>query len=47
MKKYEFTDETKKYRGTTLHRIRAIRDFGNIKKRRFRGIYRKGGQLIS
>lgn len=32
MKKYEFTGETKKYRGPTLHRIRAVRSFGNVKK---------------
>lgn len=32
MKKYEFTDETKKYRGKILHRIRAVRNFNGVKK---------------
>lgn len=32
MKKYEFTGETKRCRWGTLHRIRAVRDFGNVKK---------------
>ena len=31
-RKYEFTGEKKKYCETTLHRIRAVRDFGNVKK---------------
>ena len=31
-KKYEFTDETIEVDGHVLHRIRALRDFGNIKK---------------
>ena len=35
MKKYEFTGETKEigfwFKTVTLHRIRAIRDFGNVK----------------
>ena len=31
MKKYEFTGETKVVDGITLNRIRAIRDFGNVK----------------
>ena len=31
-RKYEFTGATKKFCGVTLHRIRAIRDFGNVKK---------------
>ena len=30
-KKYELTDETKKYNGSTLYRIKALKDFGNIK----------------
>lgn len=30
-KKYEFTDETDVIRNTTLHRIRALRDFGSVK----------------
>ena len=32
MKKYEFTGETKNYRGKTLHRIRAVRSFNGVKK---------------
>lgn len=31
-RKYEFTGQKKKYCGVTLHRIRAVRDFGNVKK---------------
>lgn len=32
-KKYEFTDETiTNEQGVTLHRIRALKDFGNVKK---------------
>ncbi len=31
-KKYILTDETKEWRGRTLHRIQAIRDFDNVKK---------------
>ena len=31
MKKYEFTGETKAILGVTLHRIRAIADFGDVK----------------
>jgi carbonic anhydrase/acetyltransferase-like protein (isoleucine patch superfamily) len=30
-KKYELTDETLEHNGHTLHRIRAIRDFGSVK----------------
>ena len=29
--KYELTDETKKAGFTTLHRIKALKDFGNVK----------------
>ena len=32
MKKYKFTGETKSYMGITLHRIRALKDFGNVKE---------------
>lgn len=32
MKKYEFTDETKKSCGKILHRIRAVRSFNGVKK---------------
>ena len=31
-KKYEFTGETKEVEGHTLHRIRAVRSFGSVKK---------------
>lgn len=31
-KKYELTKETIKHFGTVLYRIKALRDFGNIKK---------------
>ena len=31
-KKYELTNETKKYYGCTLHRIKALKDFGDVKK---------------
>lgn len=30
-KKYELTDSTRKYEGKTLYRIRALRDFGNVR----------------
>ena len=30
-RKYEFTEETKNWIGRTLHRIRAVRDFGDVK----------------
>lgn len=30
-KKYELTDETKEWRGHTLRRIRALKDFGSVK----------------
>lgn len=32
LKKYELTAETKSYAGRTLYRIRALRDFGNVRK---------------
>lgn len=32
MKKYELTNETKLFNGVTLHRIKALKDFGNVKK---------------
>ncbi len=31
IKKYEFTEETKVFCGRKLHRIRALRDFGDVK----------------
>ncbi|MDV7396875.1 hypothetical protein RZS08_36090, partial [Arthrospira platensis SPKY1] len=30
--KYELTDETKKYGDVTLHRIKALKDFNDVKK---------------
>ena len=30
-KKFILTDETKRYYGVTLHRIKALKDFGNVK----------------
>ena len=30
-RKYEFTGETKNWIGRKLHRIRAVRDFGDVK----------------
>lgn len=45
MKKYEFTDETKKPRGRILHRIRAVRDFGNVKKGDLGGFIEKEDNL--
>ncbi|ONI59092.1 hypothetical protein AYJ09_01545 [Candidatus Liberibacter solanacearum] len=30
-KKYELTDETILFKGRTLHRIRALKDFGTVK----------------
>ena len=32
MKKYELTNETKLFYGATLHRIKALKDFGNVEK---------------
>ena len=31
MKKYELTDDTVQFCGKTLHRIKALRDFGDVK----------------
>lgn len=31
MKKYKFTKKTKNYKGVLLHRIKAMRDFGDVK----------------
>ena len=31
-RKYELTNENKKYYGRILHRIRALKNFGNVKK---------------
>lgn len=40
-KKYKLTEETFEINGIILHRIIALRDFGEVKKRRLRGLYRK------
>ena len=41
--KYELTDETIDVSGTTLHRIKALKDFGNVKKGELGGYVKKGG----
>lgn len=45
MKKYEITTETIIYKGKTLHRIRALRDFANVKKGDFGGFVEKESNL--
>lgn len=45
MKKYEFTDETKKSYGRILHRIRAVRDFSDVKRGDTGGFIEKGKNL--
>lgn len=35
-KKYILTEQTKEYKGYTLYRIQAVKDFGDVKKRYFR-----------
>ena len=46
MKKFEFTDETKQNEGgITLHRIRAIRDFGDVKAGDLGGWIEREGNL--
>ena len=37
MKKYELTTETLQFAGRTLHRIKAVKDFGSIKAGEFGG----------
>lgn len=37
MKKYELTTETIQFAGRTLHRIKALRDFGSVKAGKFGG----------
>ncbi|WP_375627124.1 MULTISPECIES: hypothetical protein [unclassified Bartonella] len=44
-KKYEFTDETTEVDGKTLHRIRALRDFGGIKADDLGGLIEHEGNL--
>ncbi len=43
--KYELTDESINYNGVTLHRIRALRDFGNVKKGDLGGFVEKEENL--
>ena len=45
MKKYEFTGEIKKVCGRVLHRIRALRDFGEIRKGDLGGWIEEGSNL--
>lgn len=45
MEKYELTDRIKIYRGHTLHQIRAVRDFGNIKAGSLGGYIEKEANL--
>ncbi|WP_246067890.1 hypothetical protein [Bartonella saheliensis] len=44
-KKYELTDETIEVLGKTLHRIRALRDFGDIKAGDLGGFIEKESNL--
>lgn len=45
IKKYEFTEETKVICGRRLHRIRALRDFGNVKSGELGGFIEKEENL--
>ena len=45
MKKYKFTDETKKSCGKILHRIRAIRSFNGVKKGQLGGFIESENNL--
>lgn len=44
-KKYELTDETIELEGHILHRIRALKDFGNVKKGTLGGFIEKEDNL--
>lgn len=44
-KKYKFTKETIKYDGRILHRIKALKDFGNVKKDSLGGFIEKEENL--
>lgn len=46
MGKYELTDNYKIVKDTKVYQIRAIKDFGFIKKRGVRRVYRKRGKFI-
>ena len=45
MKKYELTEETITVSGKTLHRIKAVRDFGSVKTGEFGGYIEKEENL--
>ena len=45
MKKYELTNEVIKYNGINLYRIKAIMDFGNVKKGEIGGYIEKESNL--
>ena len=45
MKKYELTEETVTVHGKTLHRIKAVRDFGSVKAGEFGGYIEKEENL--
>ena len=45
MRKYEFTEETKNYNGTILHRIKSLIDFGNVKSGEIGGWIEKEDNL--
>ena len=45
MKKYELTDETIVKYGSTLHRIKALKDFGNVKTGELGGYIESGSNL--
>ncbi len=45
MRKYEFAEETKVFLGKTLHRIRAVHDFGNVRKGELGGFIEKEENL--
>lgn len=45
MKKYKLTNETVKVNGTTLHRIKALKDFGTVKKGNLGGYIEKESNL--
>jgi len=45
MKKYELTEDIIEHKGTTLYRIKAIRDFGDVKKGELGGYIGKANKL--
>lgn len=44
-KKFELTDETREWHGHTLHRIKALKKFGNVKKGDLGGFIEKEDNL--